>query len=123
MKRKRNPELHPTIERISEFAAAWKQWWVKIQPSWHGGESLTRILPAVADWEPILRGGPNGLALVILALSWWIQTVNDNAVFDADLCNAIEDVNWVLLELIEVVSARGGKRARGADTGESKAKK
>jgi hypothetical protein len=30
-----------------------------------------------ADWEPILHGGPNSLALVILVLSWWIHTCNN----------------------------------------------
>jgi hypothetical protein len=113
MKCKRLPELCPNIERPSEFAARWKQWWVKMQPSWCAGESLIRILPVDTDWEPILCAGPNGLSLVILILSWWIHGVKDREVVDRDLCNAIDDVNWVIMELLVVAAAYvdGSKRA------------
>ena len=30
MKHRRNPELCPQIEKLSEFTAVWKQWWVKM---------------------------------------------------------------------------------------------
>lgn len=129
MKRRRLLELYPTIEKLSEFAATWKQWWVKMQPSWRGGESLIKILPTDADWEPVLRGGPNGLALVVLALSWWIHAANDDKILNVELRSAIDDVNWVLLELIDVVSkshSDTGKRAFSPDPdtkGEPKGKK
>jgi hypothetical protein len=117
MKRRRLPELCPQIERLSEFAAMWKQWWVKMQPSWRERESLIRILPVDADWEPMLHGGPNSFALVILALSWWIHSAKADEEFDVDLRNAINDVNWVVLELKNVVAATlGSKRGREADT-------
>ena len=69
-----------------------------------------------ADWEPVLCGGPNGFALVIMALSWWIHAAKADEEFDVDLRNAIDDVNWVILKLIDVVGATlESKRGRDAD--------
>jgi hypothetical protein len=109
MKRKRNLELCPDIERPSEFAAMWQLWWTRIQPSWCGCDSLLRNLPVNAGWEPIFRCGPNSLALVIMALSWWIHSVKDNEEFSVDLRDAIDDVSWVVLGLIDAAVEASGK--------------
>jgi hypothetical protein len=109
MKRKRNLELCPDIERPSKFMAMWRLWWTRIQPSWCGCDSLLRNLPVNAGWEPIFRCGPNGLALVIMALSWWIHSVKDNEEFSVDLRDAIDDVSWVVLGLIDAAVEASGK--------------
>jgi hypothetical protein len=83
-----------------EFGAVWMQWWVNMQPLWCKGGSLIRILPEDADWEPILCGGPNGLSLVVMALSWWICSTIEDREFSTELQKAFDDVNWVLSKLV-----------------------
>jgi hypothetical protein len=117
IKRKKAPDLYPDIERPSEFGAVWKQWWVKMQPPWRECESLIRILPADPDWDPIFRGGSNGLSLVLMSLSWWIHLTKDDKEYNAELCGAIDDVTWVISELVAELSvANGMKRTREVET-------
>src|SRR5882757_275973 len=113
MKRKRLPEVCPAIEAPSEFGAMWKQWWARMQPSWRGCESLVRVVPADADWEPILRRGSNGLFLVIMALSWWINSTKGD--LDMELRGAIEDVKWVFSELVAATSAANSETGQKRD--------
>ncbi len=80
-------------------------WWVKIQPTWRGGESLNKTLPTDANWEPILRGGSNGLSMVVMALSWWIQAIGSIQQQDEKLSTAIHDITWVLSKLVSMLSS------------------
>jgi hypothetical protein len=121
IKRKKNPELCPQIKRPSAFGATWKEWWVKSQPPWRECEALIKVLPADADWEPISRGGANGFGLVVMALSWWIQSAKGDEELDVDLRSAIDDVYWVVLQLTHVGTVAlvdGEKRAREDDADE-----
>ena len=80
-------------------------WWVKMQPTWHEGESLNKILPTDANQEPILCGGSNGLSMVVMALSWWIQAIGSIQQQDEKLSTAIHDVTWVLSKLVSMLSS------------------
>ncbi|KAH9955191.1 hypothetical protein BGW80DRAFT_1566314 [Lactifluus volemus] len=104
IKRKRVVSLLPSIEKPSEFGAMWMLWWVKMQPTWRGGESLVKTLPTEANWEPILRGGSNGLSMVVMALSWWVHAMGLNGQQDLELLVAINDVKWALSELVVMLS-------------------
>jgi hypothetical protein len=95
----------PVIDNPLEFGVAWMAWWVNMQPPWRKRESLVKTLPADGDWEPIIRGGSNGLSLVVAALSWWISAVQPNDQHGLDLSAAIEDVSWVFSELVALLSA------------------
>lgn len=75
-----------------------------MQPAWREGESLVKTVPNDVDWEPILRGGSNGFSVVVMALSWWIDAVKSNIKDNSDLSMAVEDVKWVLSELVAVLS-------------------
>jgi hypothetical protein len=99
----------PKIKNPSEFGVTWMAWWVTMQPPWRKGESLVKTLPADGDWdwEPILRGGSNGLSMVVAALSWWVSAMGSNNQHGLDLMAAIEDVSWVLSELVTLLSAAG----------------
>ena len=99
IKRKKIPGSLPHIKKPSEFGAVWTSWWVKMQPAWCGGEFLVRTLPTDADWEPILRGGSNGLSMVVMALSWWVHATESNGQ-DSELLVAIDDVKWVFSKLV-----------------------
>ncbi|KAI0245466.1 hypothetical protein BJV78DRAFT_1287779 [Lactifluus subvellereus] len=105
IKRKRLISLLPHIEKPSEFGAVWRMWWVKMQPAWRGGESLVKTLPPDADWEPILRGGSNGLSMVVIALSWWIHATGSDIDHDLELSATIDDVKWVFSELVAMLLA------------------
>ncbi|KAF8494880.1 hypothetical protein F5888DRAFT_1616523 [Russula emetica] len=94
-------------------------WWVKMQPTWRGGESLVKTLPADEDWEPILGGGANGLSMVIMALSWWVHAIGWNGQQDLKLSMAINNVKWVLSELVaklSTASMNAGKKHFRDDT-------
>jgi hypothetical protein len=109
------------IENPSEFGAMLMLWWVKMQPTWCEGESLVRTLPTDANWEPILRGGSNGLSMVVMALSWWVHATGSNGQQDLKLSAAINDVKWVLSELVMLLTSStdtGNKHSRGESTQE-----
>jgi hypothetical protein len=71
------------------------------QHSFHFGE---RIQPGqLSEWGSILKAGPNGIFLILMALSWIPQSISSliptarervelNAIFEALCC----DVEWVL---------------------------
>jgi hypothetical protein len=126
IKRKRLVSLLPPVEKPSEFGAMWMLWWVRMQPTWRGGESLVKTLPIDADWEPILRGGSNGLSMVVMALSWWVHATGQNGQQDLELSVAIDDVKWVLSELaamLSTVSMDTGKHPREETTQEEPSSK
>jgi hypothetical protein len=76
-----------------------------MQPAWREGpegDTLVRTVPADEDWTPLIRGGSNGLSLVVMALSWWVSALDAP---DSDLSEAISDVKWVLSELVTTLSS------------------
>lgn len=77
-----------------------------MQPAWREGDSLVKSAPVDVDWVPLMRGGSNGLSLVVVALSWWICAVG---VPDSDLLLAIGDVRWVISELVAALQPTAAK--------------
>ena len=73
-----------------------------MQLEWCKGDSLVKTVPADVDWGLLMRGGSNGLAIVIVALSWWVNATDAP---NLDLSSAIDDVNWVLSELVTTLSS------------------
>jgi hypothetical protein len=125
IKRKKLINLLPNIAKPSEFGVAWMAWWVNMQPAWRGQESLVKTSPADGDWEPILRGGSNGLSMVVAALSWWVSAIGPDNQHGLELLAAIEDVSWVLSELVALLSAASmetGKKHSLEDAGQEKPK-
>jgi hypothetical protein len=111
IKRKRLIGLSPQITNSIEYGATWMLWWIKMQPVWREGESLVKVQSTNTDWEPILRGGSNGLFLVVTSLSWWVYAIGPDNQFHSELVKAITDVEWVLSELVTVLSS--GKTEAG----------
>jgi hypothetical protein len=98
----------PQVINVEEFGANFGKWWLTMQPSWRK-ESLLRELPPDADWTVLKRGGSNGLALVVMTLSWWVRAAGENCC--AKVSEAIEDLTWVLTHLaLEGASKSNGKR-------------
>lgn len=106
LKRGRKPKILPVIEKPREFAIEWQKWWLAMQPDWRRIENkdkewttMARTAPDDTDnaWSDskLLRSGPVGFRLIIMALAWWGQVVlkeKDTAKF----LEAVEDVKWVL---------------------------
>ena len=44
------------------------------------------------DWEGLRRGSQNGFFMVILAFSWWVETMDG----DTGLHDTLYDVLWVM---------------------------
>ena len=90
----------PVVNDPKEYGDHWNAWWWSMHPSWRDPESPFNILSVASagSWSHLLCGGPNGLLLVILALSWWMK------------CNT--GTIWVLaqLRLALDVSDKGKKR-------------
>ena len=101
IKRKKPVSLPPCVDKPSEFGLTWKNWWTAMQPEWRKGDPLVKTAPADMDWALLMCGGSNGLALVVMSLSWWVGAVDAP---DVDLSVAIDDVNWVLSELVATLS-------------------
>ena len=102
LKHKRPVSLVLPIKKPSDFGAAWMLWWVKLQPAWREGKSLVKTVPANADWEPVFQGGSNGFLLAIVALSWWVSMIDPDDQYSL-LLEAINDVSWVLSELVPML--------------------
>ena len=81
---------------VEKFGANVVQWWLTIQPttrkSWPPSYGP---LPAGFSFKYFNHGGPNGVFLVILCLSWWADALTpetDHTSFNL----VVNDVRWVL---------------------------
>lgn len=83
---KKRPEINP-----STFKAAVLNWWTCLQPDWRG-PSLSRDTPPDHSWREYKVGGPKGLILFIMCLSWVMADLRE----DKDIVNVVEDLTWVL---------------------------
>jgi hypothetical protein len=111
MQRHRRYDLFPDV-KAAEFGVEWHKWWRFIQPGWRTDE--TRVLPDAADWAALASGGPNGLFLVIMSLSWWARAdkIQSNKVSDKFML-AVDEVHWVMTEILKTnpVQVTGQKRS------------
>lgn len=97
IKRAKQASSVPKVN-VAEFATEWRSWWEAMQPVWRhvdGESSLSRNVPSTEDWDALARGGSNGLFLIIMALSWWLQGFTSTEPTD-DFWSAVNDVVWVL---------------------------
>lgn len=82
-----------------KFAAAVIEWWLTIQPTTRKDWPPTYgTLPDGFTFDYFNRGGPNGVFLVILCLSWWANALTPNQ----DHTNfglVVNDVRWVLEQI------------------------
>lgn len=71
------PGFTPT--QLKAYAATWKKWWCTLQPQWRNISSWPPSTAAIgpdADWSALSVGGPNGIFLPLMALSWWVGAAN-----------------------------------------------
>lgn len=121
MQRHRLYDKTPLIPNPSAFGFVWRAWWKTMQPGWRveGGEwPLSRQTAVNEAWTEIMKGGQNGFVLVLLSLSWWLAATESEK-DRQDCLSALEDVDWVLQQLVDVLLERqevsedeGDRRAR-----------
>ncbi|KAJ7074819.1 hypothetical protein B0H15DRAFT_806620 [Mycena belliarum] len=116
--RARNWNAKPALGRIGAqglpgtFAGSWWVWWKGLQPpereEVRGGLSC----PVGADWSAMAElHGNNGLLQIMLCLLWWgDQVVDANPFTKNEWSVAVDDVNWVLVELLRPGIITGKKR-------------
>jgi hypothetical protein len=95
--------IHPHVVNTEEFGTNFKKWCALMQRTWRKGESLLRNPPAKANWDTLKCGGSNGLALVVMALAWWVRVLNPGQKHCARLLAVVEDLTWVLSQLLAVM--------------------
>jgi hypothetical protein len=111
MQRRRRYDLVPEVKPV-EFAAEWHQWWMFIQPEWRVDD--IRVVPHAAEWGALKHGGPNGLFLVVMALSWWARANEIQSDKESDKFQlAVGEVQWVITEILKTlpIQVTGEKRA------------
>ncbi|KZV60144.1 hypothetical protein PENSPDRAFT_538694, partial [Peniophora sp. CONT] len=65
----------PTIEFLKGYGEEMRSWYTNAMPAWRDVGAnhwpLLRANRGGDDWDQTRRGGANGLAIFIIALSWW----------------------------------------------------
>ncbi|KAJ7071709.1 hypothetical protein B0H15DRAFT_957613 [Mycena belliarum] len=104
----------PEINDVGAFAVEWGGWWRAVNPGWRCTGSGAMICAEGKNWE-VLRGvtGINGLLSVLMCLKWWRETL-DNGEGVEVWAAAVEDVTWVLQQLLS--GDRADKMSGGGDT-------
>lgn len=83
-----------------------------MQPDWRkmDGWPMARESRDDEQWKELAKGGKNGFSLAIVALIWWgaKTPVDEGEGSLNEFCSALEDVTWVLGEIVRNAEAGGG---------------
>lgn len=95
-KRARKLKVKPT-SLGADMLALWKAWYLDISPDWRGARwPLSKKIPRDGcDWSEY-KGGPNGIYMLVLALSWCSLPGSTPS---AEFIGACDEFAWLLLEL------------------------
>ena len=77
-------------------------------PFWRGSSGAAWPLsrespPSSESWNTMAKGGRNGLLILIIALSWWLETGKSKQ----GVMSIIEDLAWSLERINSVLESRG----------------
>lgn len=103
-------------DRITGYVAEWWEWWCGLQPNSRGADPqcMSREITKEYEWDILMKGGQNGLFVVLLALYWWFLSVEfDGDGFDGWNC-AMNDVQWTVGQM-KICLDRSRKRTRDED--------
>jgi hypothetical protein len=114
--RRLDKQPHLDGGRIPVYADEWWAWWCGIQPGLRGTEprSMSRKIEGDVGWGNVMKGGPNGIFVIMLALHWWRLGLDFDGHDTSDWTRAIEDVLWVFERLKVCLS---GSRKRTIEDG------
>lgn len=111
-KARQNVAKQPTIS-LPGFGDSVRNWWLELQPEWRG-PALSRDTPADHLWFGFKVGGPGGLFLVVMCMSWWLPFVTADDI--NDFTSLANDITWVLHQSDSPPSkaTAGGRRGRAS---------
>lgn len=103
-------------DELGRYSEDWWKWWGGLQPDFRGKDlkTMSRVVNAPVDWTELLKGGPNGLFVILLTLGWWYIGVEFAGGDLKDFNHAVSDVLWVL-DQIKSSDSLKRKRADKAD--------
>ena len=111
----RGRKVQPTVVNTHVFEQQWWKWWKGLQPNWRevvgvdGALNASHRLASEGDggWTAVNKHGRNAFLTVMATLVWWAEGLKDCAQ-DAGWVAAVEEVVWVLDQMVSrFVSARG----------------
>ena len=86
---------------VGTFGAYVIEWWLTIQPTTRKAwPPVYEPLPDDFSFDFFNRGGPNGVFLMILCLSWWANALTTEA-DHSSFRLVVHDVRWVLEQLVD----------------------
>ncbi|KAI0341000.1 hypothetical protein BDW22DRAFT_1346726 [Trametopsis cervina] len=100
-------------ERHNGFRNEWLAWWDSLNPDWRERQAGRLVIGGAGDWSELFRPGKCGFLLILESLLG-LQV----AAPVEDLIASINDVDWVLIQVLTALSARG-KRAIDEDDEEN----
>lgn len=79
-------------------------WWSAAQPKWRDTSDWPFAQEGAdgRDWGSLADGGKDGLFLALVSLGWWVLARDPSK--DSKVEKAIEDVTWVISELVSSLS-------------------
>ena len=93
----------PNILSLQKYRELWVCWWTSLQPPWRHMTNwpLPRSSSTDGPWNDLLIGGKDGLFVIIMTLSWWInKSANKGVGCSLQLKEAVADMSWVLSKFI-----------------------
>lgn len=111
LRRKDTKLEEPPSFDVSVFANEMRKWWTSLMPKYRappvGSEAakakwpLQRTVPDGESWAKVRKTGPEGLVLVLLALSWWRSATNAGQAGRREYASVLDDVTWVVTDLVK----------------------
>ncbi len=107
--RGRKYDKPPRVKSLPVFIGQFQKWWARLQPSERRDPvnpwPLLKTAPEdSASWSDVKRGGCNGLFMVLMCLSWWMNTLDADGDEYADdlqeLREAVSDVHWAITAMV-----------------------
>ena len=98
--------FHPVVSDGAAYAERWKSWWTECQPR----DRAVAPWPfpceplSATQWGRLTNGGKYGVFLSVMSLSWWVGSP-DLAPSSSELAAAMSDLEWVLHQLTDVLTA------------------
>lgn len=94
----------PPIPDANDYLQQLTQYYRLLQPK-HRGCVLDFPLPKSpplddSEWEPLLKGGRNGIILLIIGIAW-LPTLESAGIPQSKTDIIVEDITWILGELLK----------------------
>jgi hypothetical protein len=96
---------------------SWLKWWKALQPKWRvldDGNLRQDIGEDSQEWEGLHQGGRNGIFMIIIALSWWVEGAAEGGLGDGEINNTGSDLHNAVSDLTQVIQCMANVPAMAA---------